>query len=193
MCIFAALAPLGALFGIGGGAAAGATGAAAGATSGIGTALQALGLVASVGGSLAGAKASENVSNYNVKVAENNATAERQRAAYDAGLQRDQVRRVVGAQRAAGAASGLDITSGTPVAVLGDTAKQGELDVLARLYSGESAATAYQNDARRMKAEGKAQKQAGFINAGTSLLSGLGKMAATSQANRYGLNLTANV
>lgn len=174
MCIFAALAPLGAMFGIGGGAAAGATAGA----SGIGTALQALGLVASVGGSLAGAKASENVSNYNVKVAENNATAERQRAAYDAGLQRDQVRRVVGAQRAAGAASGLDITSGTPVAVLGDTAKQGELDVLARLYSGESAATAYQNDARRMKAEGRAQKQAGFINAGTSLLSGFGKMAS---------------
>lgn len=166
MC-FAAIPIIGGLFG--------------GASSGIGTALQALGLVASVGGSLAGAQASQNVANYNAKVADNNATAERQRAAYDANLQRDQVRRVVGAQRAAGAASGLDITSGTPVAVLGDTAKQGEMDVLARLYAGESAATAYSNDARRMRAEGKAQKQAGFINAGTSLLSGFGQLAA----NRY--------
>jgi hypothetical protein len=178
MCIFA-LAGLG--------AAAGAAGAAGGgAVSGISTALTALGTLAGVAGSVIGGRQANAVAGYNAKVAENNAQAERDRAAYDASLQKDQLRRVVGAQRAAGAASGLDITQGTPVAVLGDTAKQGELDVLARLYSGESAATASLNDAQRFRAEGKAAQTAGFINAGTNLLSGFGKMAARNRYNALG-------
>lgn len=147
------------------------------AGSGIAGALSVLGTLAGVVGSVASGVSANNVAQYNAKVAENNAKAERERAAYEAGITRDRVRQVVGAQRAAGAASGLDITSGTPVAVLGDSAKAGELDVLSRLYSGESAAIAYQNDAERMRAEGRAQQTAGFINAGTSLLSGLGRMA----------------
>ena len=151
------------------------------AGAGIGGILSALGTVVGAVGSIASGVSANNVAKYNAEVAENNATAERQRAAYEADLTRDNVRRVVGAQRAAGASSGLDITSGTPVAVLGDTAKAGELDVLARLYSGEAAATASMNDAARFRAEGKAQKQAGFINAGTTLLSGFGKMATNTR------------
>lgn len=172
MCFLAALPGLGALFG-----------GAGGATGGIATALQAVGTLAGAGASIIGGVQSNNVAQYNSKVAENNAQAERQRASYEANLQRENVRRVIGAQRAAGASSGLDITSGTPVAVLGDTAKAGEMDVLARLYAGESAGVAYENDARRMRAEGKAAKTAGFINAGTNLLSGFGKMAARNRYN----------
>lgn len=172
MCFLAALPALGGIFG---GASSGAGGLA--------TALQVAGTLAGAGASIIGGVQSNNVAQHNAKVATNNTQAERQRAAYEADLTRENVRRVVGAQRAAGAASGLDITSGTPVAVLGDTAKQGEMDVLARLYAGESAGVAYENDARRMRAEGKAARGAGFINAGTSLLSGFGKMA---KANRLG-------
>ncbi|MDS1138579.1 hypothetical protein [Nitratireductor indicus] len=140
--------------------------------------LQGIGAVASAGASIAGGISANNVAQYNAKVAENNAISERERASYDADLTRQRVRQTMGAQRAAAAASGLDTSSGTPVAVLGDTAGQGEMDVLARLYSGEAAATAYQNDAQRFRAEGKAQRSAGFINAGTSLLSNFGSMAA---------------
>lgn len=147
------------------------------AGAGIGSIIQGLGVAASAFGAIAGGIQSQRVSEYNAKVAENNASAEQQRAAFDANIQRDRVRQVVGSQRAAGAANGLDITSGTPVAVLGDTAKAGELDVLARLYAGDSAAVAYRNDAARFRAEGKAQRTAGFINAGTSLISGFGQMA----------------
>ena len=179
MC-FGPLAALPALFGLGGGAAAAGT-------SGLSTALQAIGLGVSAVGTVAGGIQSQKVADYNAKVAENNAASARQDAAYEAGLQREQVRRAVGAQRAAGAASGLDITSGTPVAVLGDTAKAGEMDVLARLYAGESAAVDYQNDAARFRAEGKAAKTAGFINAGTSLLSGFGKMASNRKYNALGV------
>lgn len=147
------------------------------AAAGLGALFQGLGVAASAFGAIAGGMQSAKVAEYNAKVADNNAVAEQQRAAFDANLQRDRVRQAVGSQRAAGAANGLDITSGTPVAVLGDTAKAGELDVLARLYSGDSAAVAYRNDAQRFRAEGKAQKTAGFINAGSSLISGFGQMA----------------
>lgn len=148
------------------------------AAAGLGGILQGIGIAASAVGSIAGGISANNVANYNAKVAENNATAERQRAAYEADMTRDRVRQTIGAQRAAAAGSGLVGSQGTPVTVLGDTAKQGELDVLARLYSGNASATAYQNDAARMRAEGRAQRTAGFMNAGTSLLSGFGKMAA---------------
>ena len=171
MCFFG-LAALPALAGLGGAGAA-----AGGAASGIGTALSVIGTLAGVAGSISAGKAAENTANYNAKVAENNATAERQRAAYEASITRDRVKQVMGAQRAAAASSGLDVQSGTPVAVLGDTAKSGELDVLARLYGGESQATALQNDATMFRAQGKAQKKASMINAGTSLLTGFGKIA----------------
>lgn len=175
MCLFAPFAGIPALFG---GAGAAAAGGVAAAGSGLGTALQGLGALASAGGAIAGGISANNVAEYNAQVAENNAQAERQRAGYEAELMKDRQRQIIGAQRAAGAAAGLDITTGTPVAVLGDTAKQSEMDILARLYSGESAATAYQNDAANFRAEGKAQRTAGFIGAGSSLLSSFGKMAA---------------
>lgn len=177
MCLFAPFLGIPALLG-GAGAAAGGT------ASGLGTALQALGVVASAGASVAGGISANNVAQHNAKIAENNATAARQQAAYEADIQRGRQRQIIGAQRAAGAASGLDITQGTPVAVLGDTAKAGEMDILARLYSGESAASAYENDAQNFRAGGKAQRTAGFINAGTSLLSGFGKMAV-ARNRRY--------
>jgi hypothetical protein len=128
--------------------------------------------VSAIGAVQAG-NAQNEVAQYNAKIADNNATAERERAAYDAGLIKDERRRVIGSQRAAMAANGLEISTGSPVAVLGDTTGQSEMDVLARLYGGESAATAYGNDATRMRIEGKAAKQAGKIGAGTTLLTGL--------------------
>jgi hypothetical protein len=155
------------------------------AGAGIAGALSALGTLIGAAGSIASGISANNVAKYNAEVAQNNANAERQRAAYEADITRGRVRQVIGAQRAAGAASGLDVRSGTPIAVLGDTAKSGELDVLARLYQGESAAVAYENDARRMRAEGKAQQMGGFINAGTSLLSGFGNLAAKNYSRRY--------
>jgi len=151
------------------------------AIGGLGAVLSGIGALAGAVGSIASGIQGQKVAEYNAKVADNNAVAEQQRAAFDANIQRDRVRQAVGSQRAAGAANGLDITSGTPVAVLGDTAKAGELDVLARLYAGDSAAVAYRNDAQRFRAEGKAQRTAGFINAGSSLISGFGQMAR----NRY--------
>ena len=141
-----------------------------------------VGTAVSAFGAIQAGNAQNDVAKYNAQVANNNATAEQQRAAYDAGLIKDERRRVIGSQRAAMAANGLEISSGSPVAVLGDTSGQAEMDILARLYGGESAATAYRNDATRMKIEGKAAKQAGMIGAGSTLLTGLGSTMKTWQA-----------
>ena len=182
MWIFAALPALGSLFGIGGGAAAGA-GAAAG---GLGSTLSALGAITSAVGGVASGIQQNRVADYNAKVASNNAMAEQQRAAYDAGLIRDDKRRVIGTQRAAQAANGL-MLSGSPVAVLGDTSGQAELDVLARLYGGDSSASAERNNARLQRASGKAAMGGAILGAGTTLLTGLGDMAVNRQRMRLGV------
>lgn len=149
--------------------------------SGAGGALGSLATLAGTALSAAGAMqqgdAAAAVADYNAQVARNNATAEQQRAAYEAGITRDRVRGVMSQQRAGYAASGLDPRQGTPITVLGDSAKQGELDVLARLYAGESAATAYRNDAARLAAEGAAQKSASRLDVATTLIGGLSRMA----------------
>lgn len=188
MCL-ALLGLLGAGAGAAGGAAAG-TAAAGGAAAASGaSALSTLATLAGTGLSVAGAlsqgQAAQDVANYNAQVARNNASAEQQRAAYEAGITRDRVRGIMAQQRAGYASSGLDPRSGTPVTVLGDTAKQGELDVMARLYAGQSAATAYRNDAARFQAEGAAAKSAAKIGAMTSLVGGIGKLASGGSTSAY--------
>ena len=147
----------------------------------LGTVMSAAGTVAAAVGSIQQGRAAEATGEYNAQVAENNATAEKQRAAYDAGLISERKDKVRSAQEAGMAASGVDVGVGTPVAVLGDTEAQGERDVLARLYGGEVAATAAGNDANLFRAEGRAARKAGNIGAATSLMSGFGKMASGYQ------------
>lgn len=159
-------------------------GAAAGAASSIGSIASVLGSVVGAVGAIQQGQAANNVAQYNAQVAENNAAAERERAAYESGITRDRVGRVLATQQAAFSGTGLNSRRGTPVAVLGDTRREGELDVLARIYGGESAARANENDANRFRAEGRAQRQAGFIGAGSSLIRGLGSLGGTS-SRRY--------
>lgn len=181
MCFPALLAPLGALFGGGGAAAAG------GASAGIGSALGLVGTAVSAIGQVQAGNQAAKVGEYNAKVAENDAIAEQQRAQYEAGLIRDDKKRILGTQLAAQAANGVSVSSGSPVAVLGDTSANAEMDVLARLYGGESSAIASRNSAALSRAEGAAQKSAGMLSAGTTLLTGFGKMAGQKQALKYGV------
>lgn len=168
---------------------------AAGAAGGLGSAMTALGGVVSAIGSIAAGQAQaasyENaakVAEYNAKVAENSAQAEQQRAAYDAGMIDEDRKRLVGLQRAGGASAGLDIAQGTPVAVLGDTSRSSELDILARKYAGDAQATALRNDATRFRAEGdmarsnaRSARTAGIIGGFSSLLSSFDARSSRSR------------
>jgi len=139
----------------------------------------------SVAGTAAGAvsaveqgKAAEDASKRNAKAQDTNARVAAEQAQYAADRQRSENRRRLGAQRAAGAKSGIDLSGGSFNDVLLDTSVQGEMDALASIYQGQATASAYQSSARNSLLEGRAAKQAGYLRAGSTLLSGASQTAS---------------
>lgn len=137
-------------------------------------------------GAIQQGKAAQASANYNAKVADMNAKiAERQaRDAVERGQQEEQQQRmktsqVIGQQRAALAANGVDLAFGSPLDVLVDTATMGELDALtirANTYREERDirqqglnSTA---QASAFRAEGANARTAGNMNAFGTILGG---------------------
>jgi len=122
--------------------------------------------------------AAEDASKRNAKAQNTNARVAAEQAQYAADRQRSENRRRLGAQRAAGAKSGIDLSGGSFNDVLLDTSVQGEMDALASIYQGQATASAYQSSARNSLLEGRAAKQAGYLRAGSTLLSGASQTAS---------------
>lgn len=157
----------------------------------------------------------ENIADYNAKVQENNAlisdaqsTDATVRGEQVVTIQRQMVKGVIGTQRAAIAASGVDVNSGSSVDVQADTAYTGELDAMtiranaareawgyqvtdsneraaavsARLQ-GKAQANNYRTQSRDLTVQGQMAKAAGFNQGvGTILTSG-----ADLLKNTYGI------
>lgn len=152
------------------------------------------GTVMSYMGSQQAASAASASANYQAQVARNNATIQEQnaQAATQAGQTQEQNQRLKTAQnlgqaRAAMAANGLDTTSGSPLGVIGDTAKLGELDALT--IRSNTARTAYNYRVAGMSDTAQAgldvataqnAKAAGAYAGASTLLSG-----ATSLSNSF--------
>lgn len=116
----------------------------------------------------------------NAQIAQENASRERQQGIEEARLQRLKAAQNVASQTSAMAASGIDVTQGTPVDLLGDTAMWGEMDALNTLSNSESRAQAYeaqannfQNQARLDSLAGQNAYKAGQLNAISSGLNGI--------------------
>lgn len=120
---------------------------------------------------------------YNAKVADNQAIAAQQQAQYIADQQRDQTRRVLARQRALYGTAGVDVGVGSPLMVLADSAREGELNAQATLASGTARAQGFQAQAQLDRYMAGQAQTAGNIGAGVSLLSGLG--SAGAQYYRY--------
>jgi len=118
----------------------------------------------------AGENAAEEA-DYNAKVAEQNALAEKDKASYDENIHRDNVRKLLSTQRALYGKSGVDMT-GSPLLVMEDTAAKSEIDALAIRHGGDIAAAQQRSAATLSKMRGKNAQTAGYIGAGSSLLSG---------------------
>jgi hypothetical protein len=88
-------------------------------------------------------------------------------AAYDEAQSRDRAKRLLGAQRAAYAKAGVDM-SGTPLDVTADTAAQQEIDALAIRWGGQQRAAGF-------RAQGQQSLIEGVSSAGSSILSGATK------------------
>ena len=125
----------------------------------------------SAAGALQAGKSQQDMAEYNARVAEQSAVAATEKAAYDEQIHREQVRKVLSKQRALYGKSGVDMT-GSPLLVLEDTAKTGELDALAIRYGGEIEASRARSGAGLSKAQGSQARTASYLQAGTTLLTG---------------------
>lgn len=123
----------------------------------------------------------------NAKIAQNNASLERQQGIEEARLQRIKTAQAIGSQTTAMAANGVDVTQGTAVDVLEDTAAMGELDALQTRYNYERKALAYEANANNYSNQsnldviaGKNAYSAGKINTLASGLDGISKAGSVA-------------
>lgn len=122
---------------------------------------------------------------YSQRVAEVNAEMAR-RAAADATIRgnneeaalRERNYRLMGAQQAAYASSGVDLGSGTPLDVVSSSAGLGELDALTVRNNAAREAYGYTTQATQYEAEGALARYRGNAGAVGSLLSGIGTTAS---------------
>lgn len=122
------------------------------------------------------------VEKQNAKIAQDNAALERQQGIEESRLQRMKTAKTIGAQQAAMAANGIDVTQGTPLDIIQDTATIGELDALQTRYNYESKAINYEQQAANFQNQsnldiiaGKNAASAGRINSLAYGLNGLSK------------------
>lgn len=124
-------------------------------------------------GAYSSGQAQKDAANYNAAVQKNQAATAAQQAEFDAGQIRDRNRRLVATQRANFAANGVDPDSGSAVDVQHDSAKHGELQALMAIYTGQTSSNASLAQAKLDKSRGQYAEQAGWINAGSSVLGGV--------------------
>lgn len=148
------------------------TGAAAAAASAIPSWLSIGSTVLSTAGTLSAAKASSDAAKYNADVNALQAKQAGDQAAYQAGLEAKKTRQRLAAQRAGAAQNGIDL-SGSILDIMGETAAQGGLNYMTAVYNGDVNATSLQNDAKLNRARASDATMAGYVNAGSSILSGI--------------------
>lgn len=202
MCFITATAVAAALGISIGASAAGAAGiGAAGVIAGVANVALAAGAIAGVAGSVVGGVSSyqqgqqqqayynyqAQVAEENAKIAQNNAALERQQGIEESRLQRIKTAQAVGAQQTAMAANGIDVTQGTALDVIEDTAAMGELDALQTRYNYERKALQYEQQANNFTNQsnldviaGQNAYSAGKMNALASGLDGVSKAGSVA-------------
>lgn len=136
---------------------------------------------------------------YNATVAENQAKAE-EWAGHDAAVrgadraaQRIEMgRKVAGSQVAAFGAAGVDVTTGSPLDLLTETAGFGELDALTEInnarreqYGHTVAATNLRAKAGLDRYTGRAGRRTGYLNAGGTILGSVGQMYYNAKVPQF--------
>jgi hypothetical protein len=124
------------------------------------------------------------VAENNAKIAEQNAQAARESGTAQAQSNDMKTKAQVGTQLAAQAANGLDVNTGTNVAVRQSTTDLGHLDTLTILNNATKNAAGYTNQANNYRSEATLDtmsasnaRTAGDYNVATSLLGSAGSVA----------------
>lgn len=136
----------------------------------------------------------------NAIIAEQQARDAEERGAAAETAQRRQTAQLAGHQRAAMAANGVDLSSGSPLDILGDTAQFGELDALTVRSNAAREAYGFRNqgaqftaDAGAAKLAGKNAKSASYISAGSTILTSAGQMAGNWSRYKAGGSVTGRI
>ena len=134
----------------------------------------------------------------NAKIAEANAAQARQEGIEESRMQRIKTLQKVGAQQTAMAANGIDISTGTALDTIEDTAAMGELDALTTRYNAETKGLAYDHQANNFNNQanldvfaGKNAYKTGMLNAVGTGLDGIGKIGKVA-TNWYSSNSIGN-
>jgi hypothetical protein len=106
-----------------------------------------------------------------------NAERAEEKAAYEEEQSRLRWKRLIGQQQALYAKAGVDISSGSPLLIMSQTAAEGELEALNIRYAGE-------NEAQMQRWYGKRAMQAAKLAAWSTLLTGGGGFAASQYGGR---------
>lgn len=143
-----------------------------------------LSTAASVLGSIQQGQAAKKSANYNAQVqehnaqlSERNATLASQEGAANTAIEQQKTRAGVAGMKAAQAANGIDVDTGSAVDVRSSAAELGELNAITVRSNAVKQAYGYQTQAASDKAqaeldrqEAKSSEDSGLINAGTTLL-----------------------
>lgn len=104
----------------------------------------------------------------------------------DADRHRKNVRRLIGRQTAKLAASGVDISSGSPLTLMAETAYEGEMDAQDILYQGKISKTAKEYGAKLSRFRASGTRIAGRWAAMGTLASGTAKATTMSSGGASG-------
>ena len=129
-------------------------------------------------GSIAAATAASNAAEYKKKQAIIMAEDAKKRGAQKEEAQRLKTAALLSRQRAVMAGSNLDLTSGSPLNILADTAMVGELDAGIIRGNAEREAQGHYATADLAGMEAKSAKTAGMFDAFGTVLGGVGTVAS---------------
>lgn len=144
--------------------------------------LGAVGSVFSAVGAIQQGQQAQQAYNYNAEVAANNATVARNAAAAQEQQKALETTRLIGTEKAAAGASGVDPNTGSPLAVMTDTAQRGTLDALRLRYQGTLQSNADISQAQLDTYSGTQAANAGYLKAASTVLTG-----GSNYANQAGL------
>jgi len=144
---------------------------------GIETALLIGGSVLGAAGSVIGGIQAQQQADYQAKVQRRQAEEARAASQREAIRRAREARYVLSRQQAIAAASGGSATDPTVLDLMGDVAGEGEYQKAAALYEGNARGSSLEAQAALNRMAGRQAMLGGFVNAGTTLLSGASQWA----------------
>lgn len=115
------------------------------------------------------------------EIYEENAEIARQKATYEEDKSRAKFKKLRGIQRSLYGKAGVDLTSGSPLLIMSESAAEGELEAEMIRWGGET-------EAQQLKRYGKEARRAGMIAGTSTFLTGLSKAGLSYEKEKKGLS-----